>query len=73
MTLEEQIKIAEKVSKFMWQEFDKHELEMGEAMCIVSAVTDHTIRTLCKMCDEDFKETLKYFCDTLIDNGNKEG
>ena len=68
MTLEEQIKIAEKVSKFMWQEFNKKEMDMGEAMCILSAVADHTIRTCCKMCNEDYKETLKFFCDTLLKN-----
>lgn len=68
MTQEEQIKVCEKVSRFMWEEFDKYSMYMGDAMCIVSAVVDHTIRTLCKMTGEDYKETTKYFCDTMLEN-----
>lgn len=68
MTQEEQIKVCEKVSRFMWEEFDKYSMDMGDAMCIVSAVADHTIRTLCKMTGEDYKETTKYFCDVMLDN-----
>ena len=68
MTQEEQIKVCEKVSRFMWKEFDKYSMDMGDAMCIVSAVVDHTIRTLCKMTGEDYKETMKYFCDVMLDN-----
>lgn len=68
MTQEEQIKVCEKVSRFMWEEFNKYSMVMGDAMCIVSAVVDHTIRTLCKMTGEDYKETTKYFCDTMLDN-----
>ena len=68
MTQEEQIKVCKNVSRFMWEEFDKYDMDMGDAMCIVSAVVDHTIRTLCKMTGEDYKETTKYFCDTMIGN-----
>ena len=52
----------------MWEEFDKHNMELSDAMIIVSAVVDHTISMLCKMTGEDYKETTKYFCDTLVEN-----
>lgn len=68
MTQEEQIKVCEKVSRFIWEEFDKHDMELSDAMIIVSAVVDYTISMLCKMTGEDYKETIKYFCDTLVEN-----
>ena len=40
------------------------------AMIIVSAVTDRTIQMLCEMCNEDYRETLEYFCDTLVQNAD---
>ena len=70
MTFEQQIKVAEKIGKQVWQEFDKHEMTMSDAMIIVSAVTDRTIQMLCEMCNEDYRETLEYFCDTLVQNAD---
>lgn len=72
MTHEELTQVCEKFIKNIWQEFDEHSMDMGDALSIIGVVVEHTIHTLCTMTGYDLTETTENFCDALLTNLNHE-